>query len=114
MKEITEITSIEMAHEFLEKNELSFLYVSRPECSVCHAILPKLRELLDAYPQIHLGHIDANVVEEVASQFLIFTVPVMLLMAGQREYIRADRFVVFDRLQEQLEQIYTLHQERYL
>jgi thioredoxin-like negative regulator of GroEL len=111
MKEITEITSIEMAHDFLEKHELSFLYVSRPECSVCHAILPKLRGLLDAYPQIHLGHIDANVVEEVAAQFLILTVPVMLLMAGQREYIRADRFVVFDRLQEQLDQIYTLVKE---
>ncbi|MFF2912434.1 thioredoxin family protein [Paenibacillus sp. NPDC057934] len=111
MKEITEITSIEMADDFLEKHELSFLDVSRPECSVCHAILPKLRELLDAYPEIHLGHIDANVVEEVASQFLIFTVPVMLLMAGQREYIRADRFVVFDRLREQLDQIYMLVNE---
>lgn len=98
-----------MVEEFLENHELSFLYVSRPDCSVCHAILPKLRELLDHYPLINLGHIDANKVEEVAEKFLIFTVPIMLLMIDQKEYIREDRFVRFDRLKGRLEQIYGIY-----
>ncbi|MHA7581632.1 thioredoxin family protein [Paenibacillus vandeheii] len=109
MKKLSELTSIEMVDEFLQQNELVFLYVSRPECSVCHALLPKIRELLEAYPMVYLGHVDANQVEEVASRFLIFTVPTMIMFVEQKEYIRADRFVRFDRLEEQLQQIYRMY-----
>lgn len=105
MKEMTELSSIEETESFVASHALSFLYVSRPDCSVCHALLPKLRSLLDQYPDIRMGHIDAGEVEEVAGKYLIFTVPTMLLLAGDREYLRADRFVRFERLQEQLEQI---------
>ncbi|WP_028611638.1 thioredoxin family protein [Paenibacillus harenae] len=108
MKELHELTSLDMVEAFLENYKLSFLYVSRPECNVCHAILPKLRELLVHYPQIHLGHIDANQVEAVAARFLIFTVPTILLMIEKKEYLRADRFVRFDHLNEQIEQIYEI------
>ncbi|MDF2478865.1 MAG: thioredoxin [Sphingobacterium sp.] len=109
MKKLNELATLNMVEEFIENHELSFLYVSRPECSTCHAILPKLRELLDHYPLIHLGHIDASKVEEVAEKFLIFTVPIMLLMIDQREYLREDRFVHFDRLKEKLGQIYEMY-----
>ncbi|MNH98456.1 Thioredoxin [compost metagenome] len=108
MKELHELTSMDRVEAFLEKHKLNFLYISRPECSVCHAILPKLRELLDHYPQIYLGHINANQVEEVAAKFLVFTVPTLLLMVEKKEYIRSDRFVRFDQLAEQIEQVYEL------
>ncbi|MGN7942075.1 thioredoxin family protein [Virgibacillus sp. 6R] len=75
MKKVNDLTTLKMVEEFLENHELSFLYVSTPECSTCHAILPKLRELLDHYPHIYLGHIDASKVEEVAGKFLILTAP---------------------------------------
>ncbi|MCI2256472.1 thioredoxin family protein [Domibacillus sp. PGB-M46] len=109
MEKLNELTTLKMVEEFLENNEFSFLYISRPECSTCHAILYKLRELLGHYPLIHLGHIDANKVEEVAEKFLVFTVPIMLLMIDQKEYIREDRFVRFDRLKKKLDQIYDMY-----
>ena len=106
MKEVHELSSLDMVEAFLEKYKLSFLYVSRPECSVCYAILPKLRELLEHYPQIYLGHVNANQVEAVAGKYSIFAVPTMLLIIEQKEYFRADRFVRFDDLHEQIKQIY--------
>ncbi|GIO22711.1 thioredoxin family protein [Oceanobacillus sp. J11TS1] len=109
MKKINELTTIEMVEDFLDNHELSFLYVSRPDCSVCHAILPKLRELLDHYPLIHLGHIDATKVEEVAEKFLILTVPIMMFIIDGKEYIREDRFVRFEQLNEKLGQIYEMY-----
>lgn len=108
MKEIHQLTSLDMVEAFLEQHKLSFLYVSRPECNVCHAILPKLRELLEHYPKIQLGHINANQVEAVAARFSIFAVPTMLLMIGKKEYVRSDRFVRFDHLNQQIEQIYEI------
>lgn len=109
MKKVHELTSIRTVEAFLENHELSFLYVSRQDCSVCHAILPKLRELLHHYPLIHLGHIDAGKVEEVAEKFLILTAPIMILMIDSKEYIREDRFVRFDYLNEKLSQIYEMY-----
>jgi thiol-disulfide isomerase/thioredoxin len=107
MKELYELTSLDEIEAFLDKHKLGILYVSRPDCNVCHAILPKLRELLVHYPQIHLGHINAKQVEAVAARFMIFAVPTILVMIEQKEYLRADRFVRFDQLNEQIEQIYT-------
>jgi thiol-disulfide isomerase/thioredoxin len=109
MKKLNELTTLKMIEEFLENHEMSFLYVSTPECSTCHAILPKLRELLDVYPLIHLGHIDASKVEEVAEKFLILTAPIMLLIIDQKEYLREDRFVRIDPLKEKLGKIYEMY-----
>lgn len=109
MKDIHELTSIEMVETAIQQHELVFLYVSRPECSVCHALLPKITALLESYPSVYLGHINANEVEEVASKFLIFTVPIMIMIVEQKEYIRADRFVRLERLEEQLQQIHSMY-----
>ncbi|MFC0273234.1 thioredoxin family protein [Metabacillus herbersteinensis] len=109
MIKLNELTAMQMVEEFLENHEMSFLYVSTPECSTCHAILPKLRELLDDYPLIHLGHIDITKVEEVAEKFLILTAPIMLLIIDQKEYLREDRFVRFNILEEKLGKIYEMY-----
>ncbi|PWU67682.1 MULTISPECIES: thioredoxin family protein [Gracilibacillus] len=109
MKKINELTSIKMTEDFLKDNELSFLYVSTPDCSTCHAILPKLTELLDQYPLIQLGHIDATKVEEVAEKFLILSAPVLILMINNKEYIREGRFVRFKQLDEKIRKIYELY-----
>lgn len=109
MKKVYELTTIKMVEEFLDSHELIFLYISTPECSTCHALRPKVRELLDQYPLIQLGHIDATQVEEVAEKFLILSAPVMLLIIDKKEYLREGRFVRMDLLNEKLGMIYELY-----
>ncbi|AEI41767.1 thioredoxin family protein [Paenibacillus mucilaginosus] len=111
MTKLDELTSLERIEAFIEENEWSFLYISRPDCNVCHALLPKLKELLDHYPLIRLGHIDASKVEAVAAKFMVFTVPSLLLIIEGKEYMRENRFVRFDRLNEQLEQMYEAYNQ---
>ncbi len=111
MKEVHELKDIGEVDAFLAEHALSFLYVSTPECSTCHALLPKLRELLADYPLIRFGHVDATQVEEVAERFLILAAPIMLLIVEGREYLREDRFVRFGPLQEKLDRIYQAYQE---
>lgn len=110
MKEIRELTSMNMIDDFVQENPMSFLYVSRQECSVCHAVLPRVRALLDRYPLIRLGHIDANEVPEVASAYSIFTVPVLLYFIEGKEVLRKARFIHFEELEEQIEKIYDMSQ----
>ena len=81
---MTEIKSIEEFHEFINHHRFSFIFISREECGVCHALLPQVEELLQRFPEIQLGHIDAGVVEEIAGLLMVFTVPVLLLFVEGR------------------------------
>lgn len=111
MKKLEELSSMDMIENFLKNHELSFLYVSREDCGVCHAVLPRLRELLNKFPQIYLGHINAYKVEEIAAKFSIFTVPALLLFIDGKEVLREARFVHFDELENRLEKIYGIYNQ---
>lgn len=100
MKNYTQLTSIEMVREFTRDNRLSFLYISRDNCSVCHAVWPKVQELLSDYPQIQVGKVDAHEVKEIAGEYLVFTVPTMFLLLNQKELFRESRFIRIDQLKQ--------------
>lgn len=106
MKEFNELTTIDMVEDFIYDHALSFLYISQPNCSVCHGLLPQVQALMMNYPNIHLGHINATEVKEVAGRFSIFTVPVLLLFVEGKEYIREARIVHMQLLEEKLDKIY--------
>ncbi|WP_010651862.1 thioredoxin family protein [Oceanobacillus massiliensis] len=106
MREFEELTTINHIEDFIGSHQLSFLYISRPNCSVCHGLLPQVRQLMGEYPEIALGHINAEAVEQVAGRFSIFTVPVLLLFVNGKEYVREVRIVHMDLFKEKLNKIY--------
>ncbi|SHG54293.1 Thioredoxin [Ornithinibacillus halophilus] len=103
---IEKLQSIEQVESFIHENALSFLYITRPNCSVCHGLLPQVEELMKQFPEIKLRKIDADEVEEIAGRFDIFTVPVLLLFWEGKEYIREVRIVHLDLLEEKITKIY--------
>ncbi|MFC3886254.1 thioredoxin family protein [Bacillus songklensis] len=109
MREMVELTSLEMIDGFIKEHSLSFLYISRTNCSVCHALLPQVRDLMIHFPFIQLGHINADKLEEIAGHFSIFTVPVLLLFVDGKELLREARFVHLEQLKEKIKKIYELH-----
>lgn len=106
VREFTELTSIPQVDRFIAENQLAFLYISRSNCSVCHSLLPQVKELMTAFPEIKLGHILADDVEEIAGRFSVFTVPVLLLFVDGKEYVREARIVHMDLLAEKIQRIY--------
>jgi thiol-disulfide isomerase/thioredoxin len=106
MREFSELETLQAIEKFIVDNTLAFLYISRPDCSVCHGLLPQVKELMVKYPKINLGHIDASVVEAVAGRFSIFTVPVLLLFVEGKEYIREARIVHMDLLDDKINKLY--------
>lgn len=106
MNGFMKISSINMADHFIKEHQLAFLYISRPDCSVCHGLLPQVQELMKKYPKIHLGHINADEVEEVAGRFSVFTVPVLLLFVDGKEYLREARIVHMQLLEDKMDRIY--------
>ncbi|ARI78433.1 thioredoxin family protein [Halobacillus mangrovi] len=96
------VHSIEEAQSFVDDEILSILYISQPNCSVCHALLPQIKELLEDYPNISSRHIDAHEVPEVAGEYSVMTVPAVLLFSEGKELYRKARFVPIGELNHQL------------
>ncbi len=107
MTKFKDLTSLEEVNNFIKQNQLTFLYFTTPNCSVCHGLQPQIEEMMTQYPEIKARHIDASKVPEAAGQFSVFTAPVLLLFVEGKEYLREARIVQTQKLNDDLKRIYT-------
>lgn len=80
-------------HSFLKDHELSLLYISRENCSVCHSLLPQVERLLEKYPEVSAMQVEAEFIPEVSGEFTVFTVPAVIVFVEGKEIGRKARFV---------------------
>lgn len=106
MNGFEEIKSLDEMEAFIQENKLAFLYFSQPNCSVCHGLFPQVEQMLQKYPNIAKGKMDVSKVPEVAGQYSILTVPVLLLFVEGKEYIREARIVQMQKLNNKISIIY--------
>lgn len=90
----------------IQTNKLVFLYITQPNCSVCHGLQPQIEVIIAKYPNIQARIINASIVPEIAGRFNVFTAPVLLLFIQGKEYIREARFVQTDVLDKKISQLY--------
>ncbi len=107
MSKFKDLSSLEEVNNFISENQLAFLYFTTPNCSVCHGLQPQIEEMMKQYPEINARHIDASLVPEAAGQFSVFTAPVLLLFVEGKEYLREARIVQTQKLNDDLNRIYT-------
>lgn len=109
MKKTTNLSKVQAT---LTQTATIVVYLSMPNCSVCHAVKPRLEELLSHYsfPSFHL---DAVETPEVASTFQVLTAPVILIFHEQKEIERQARFIDFHRLTRLFKQLDTASQRSY-
>ncbi|NHA35192.1 thioredoxin [Staphylococcus schleiferi] len=100
------LKSLETYEQFIQTHEIAIVHISRENCSVCHAILPRVESLVERYEGVALGHLSADDVPEIAGALSIFTVPVDILLYEGKEMHREGRFIDLDRLESQLFKIY--------
>ncbi|MFB1081738.1 thioredoxin family protein [Jeotgalibacillus sp. JSM ZJ347] len=104
MRTYTEVRSNEELDHMM-KQPLSVLYISRDGCSVCHALLPKIQQVMEDYPEVEFGHILADEYEEVAGKLSIFTVPVVLIFSDGKELLRDARFIRVEEFRDSLDKM---------
>ena len=90
-------TSQELAQIF-DQNSLVLLYFSTPQCSVCHAIKPKIEQLVRDYPY-PLIDIDASKFIDLSGQYLIFSSPSLVIFEHHKELLRESRFIDLNRIE---------------
>jgi thiol-disulfide isomerase/thioredoxin len=101
-----ELHSLEEFHNFIETHRLAFLHVMRDNCSVCHAVLPQVEDLVKEYDGVAFGVINQSEVEAIAGELSIFTVPVDIIYMDGKEMHRQGRFIDMQQLERQLSLMY--------
>lgn len=102
------LNSIEAIEKMISENDLAFLYFSTDNCNVCHALLPKVNEMLLRFPHVKSGRIDLNELKEASGKYSVFTIPTLILFVQEKETLRKSRFVNMNELEEGISRFYNL------
>ncbi|MEA4826348.1 MAG: thioredoxin family protein [Clostridium sp.] len=102
------LNSKESIIQFVNSAKLSLLYISSNNCSVCHALLPKMEEMLECYPEVQCKKIEIDKLPEIAGQLSIFTVPVVIFYVQGKEIFRRGRFISIEEVKQAIDRYYNL------
>ena len=106
IKTFRELSSLQDIEDFIQSHPLTFIYITQPNCSVCHGLEPQLVPIFEKYREIHTRKINASEVPAVAGRFQVFTAPVALFYVNGKEYIRKARFIPVSKLEREISRIY--------
>ncbi|MBO0429023.1 thioredoxin family protein [Vagococcus fluvialis] len=100
------VNNMNTLKENIASDELVFVYFGHPECSVCHGLKPQIKNKLAVFSEdIDFYEVNTFEIPEVAGEFSVMTVPVVILFVNGKEYLRQARFVPVQTLFEQVEKI---------
>ncbi|EHJ08944.1 thioredoxin family protein [Staphylococcus simiae] len=102
---VNQLNSVDEFKVFIQQYPLTVVHVMRDNCSVCHAVLPQIQDLMSNYPNVPLGVINQSHVEDIAGELNIFTVPVDLIFMDGKEMHRQGRFIDMQRFEHYLKQM---------
>ena len=102
MKHQTNINEIEQA---ISKNRLCLFYVKAPDCGVCNVMHSKVERLVEDYPQILSFYTDITEEPLIASRFLEYAGPTILLILEGKEVYRSSRFIDLEELERKIVQL---------
>ena len=82
---------------------LILTYFSQPACTVCKTLRPKVEALVAGYQGLEFQYIDTITSPLLRGQYMIFTVPTILLFYKGKEVRRWSRFLSVEEIKEELE-----------
>lgn len=85
------------------------LYFTTPNCSVCHALKPKLKAwMAENYPKLPFVEINAVEEKELAENYQIYTAPVLVIKLEGKEFFRFSRAFSIGEVEQKLDRVYHL------
>ncbi|MCR8643977.1 thioredoxin family protein [Paenibacillus sp. N1-5-1-14] len=90
----------------MTSNPMTILFIKTDHCGVCDSVLEKTKDMLMNYPKVEFSLVHMQEHPEVASEYLIFTAPTILILIEGKEVYRAARFVRMTELEETIAKWY--------
>jgi predicted DNA-binding protein len=86
-------------------NKLSLLLCKTKGCAICSSIKEKLENIENYYPDINFYELNIEELRVFQGQFLIFTLPTVLVISYNKELHRESRFIRISILKNTLNKI---------
>jgi len=102
MKHQTNINDIELV---INRNRLCLFYVKAPDCGVCNVMFSKVGALTEDYPQLVSFYTDITEEPLIASRFLVYSGPTVLLILDGKEVYRSSQFIDLKELERKIVQL---------
>ena len=94
----------------LNSHESLCLYFKSPNCGVCEVVLPKVQKLFEKrFKKVNFQVIDIANEPNLATEFMVFTAPTILIFFDKKEYIKKSRTIFLDELEKEISRVYDLY-----
>ena len=92
------LTSIKDIEQTIKDTRLCLFFIKAPDCGVCNVMLDKVEKIADVFPS--LCSLYTDIIEEplIASHFLVYSGPTVLLLMDGKEVYRASQFIDLEEL----------------
>jgi len=102
------LTSNDEIETFIKENDMTLIYFSTKDCSVCHALLPKVKNMLLKYHNIKSGRVEMTEVLEATGKYSVFTIPTILVFIHGKETIRKSRHLSIYEIEDTIKRYYEM------
>ena len=92
------VFSYQEINDLVQQHPVCLLFLGSEECQVCHAVRPHIEKMIDEISGVSGLYGSIEQIQEAAGQYLIFTVPAVLVFLDGREVFRGARFIDLQQL----------------
>ncbi len=86
------IQTTQQINELINTTKSLLIYFSGENCSVCKVLKPKIEKVVtDNFSKMEIYEVKTDTCLELSAQFLIFSIPTVLIYFDKKEYKRYGR-----------------------
>ncbi|SMP44179.1 thioredoxin family protein [Anoxynatronum buryatiense] len=97
---LTEIHTMESLETVLQTEKRVLLYIGDADCAVCRSTKPRIQTMMKSYPLWAGVEASAQKTPDIAGQYLVFSIPAVLMFVEGKEIFRSARFLDFQQIQQ--------------
>lgn len=94
--------------DLIENNKMSIIYFTGNACGACEAIKVKIEGILNEFEQIACREVNGEKHIDLAAEYGVFSLPIMLLFIEGREFLRVGRNVNLLELKNNIGRYYNM------
>lgn len=104
-----EVNNIDDFKNLLLNNRAVLAYFSHNNCNVCKTLKPKLSKILKQdFPFLKQVYVNVEQQSKIATDYQVFTVPVVLVFFDNKEHLRKVRTFGISEITDPIKRVYNI------